>query len=275
MPLTALQKDVLGVLAGNRSEESHFAGGIVLNAEDDSGRFSHDFDIFHEVAEEVTRASNRDVTSLLSAGFEVEMISRNGEWEKETTFRQARIRRGSEAVEIDWAADSAFRFFPVERDPLLGWRLHLFDIATNKALTLSARTETRDYVDIVRLHQTYPLAAICWAACGKDPGFTPHLLLKMMRRFARIDPARLEEIQADALDPIVLKKAWITISDEAEAKMTRLTDSQPGMPFGVAFVDTKGHPGWLGDDPTLRIHAPSLRGCWPEVQAIHPKAPAT
>lgn len=177
MPLTALQKDVLAVLAANRSEESHFAGGIVLNASEDSPRFSHDFDIFHELAEEVTRASRRDVASLREAGFNVETPSRYGEWEKDATFRKAKISRGTETVEIDWAADSAFRFFPIERDPLLGWRLHRFDAATNKALTLSARTETRDYVDIVELHRSYPLAAICWAACGKDPGFTPLSLL--------------------------------------------------------------------------------------------------
>ena len=213
MPLTTLQKDVLAVLAGNRSEESHFAGGIVLTVAADSARFSHDFDIFHELAEEVTRASNRDVESLRHAGFQVETPSRYGEWEKEATFRKARISRGNETVEIDWAADSAFRFFPIERDPLLGWRLHLFDIATNKALALSARTETRDYVDIVELHQTFPLPAICWAACGKDPGFTPLSLLKMMRRFAKIDPAKLEEIQARALDPMKLKIAWIEMSN--------------------------------------------------------------
>src|SRR2546430_10758530 len=58
---------------------------------------------------------------------------------------------------IDWAADSAFRFFPIERDPLLGWRLHLFDAATNKALTLAAHTETGDYVDIIEFHKTFPL----------------------------------------------------------------------------------------------------------------------
>jgi hypothetical protein len=62
-------------------------------------------------------------------------------------------------VEIDWAADSAFRFFPIEQDPQFGWRLHLFDLATNKALTLSARTETRDYVDILELHQRFRLTA--------------------------------------------------------------------------------------------------------------------
>ena len=268
MPLTALQKDALAVLARNRSEESHFAGGIVLNAADDSARFSHDFDIFHELAEEVARASNRDVECLRGAGFHVDTPSRYGEWEKDATFRKARVCRGAETVEIDWAADSAFRYFPIERDALLGWRLHRFDIATNKALALSARTETRDYVDIVELHQTYPLAAICWAACGKDPGFSPLSLLKMMKRFARVNPTELDKIKARALDPRALKTAWIEMSDAAEAKMIRVADEQPDLPIGVAFVDASGHPGWIGDDPSLRIHAPSVRGCWPTVHGL-------
>ena len=271
MPLTSFQKEVLAVLAANRSEESHFAGGIVLNAPEDSVRFSHDFDIFHELAEEVVRASERDVASLRRAGFTVETLSRSGEWEKETTFRRARASGAEGAVvEIDWAADSAFRFFPIERDSLLGWRLHLFDAATNKALTLAARTETRDYVDIVELHRAFPLAALCWAACGKDPGFTPLSLLKMMRRFARVNPAELEKITARALDPKVLKTAWIEMSDEAEAKMTALADEQPDTPIGVAFVDRSGHPGWIGDQPALQTHAPSVRGCWPVVHWIQP-----
>ena len=268
MPLTAFQKDILAVLVGNRSEESHFAGGIVLNVPNDSARFSHDFDIFHELAEEVTRASNRDVESLRRAGFHVETPSRCGEWEKEATFRKAKVSRSQESVEIDWAADSAFRFFPIERDPQLGWRLHLFDIATNKALALSARTETRDYVDIVELHKTFPLPAICWAACGKDPGFSPLSLLKMMRRFAKIDPAKLEEIQARKLDPKALKMAWIEMSDAAEAEMIRMADERPELPIGVAFVDDSGTPGWIGADATLRPHPPSVRGCWPTVRGL-------
>ncbi|MEX1129826.1 MAG: hypothetical protein WEB50_14750 [Vicinamibacterales bacterium] len=74
----------------------------------------------------------------------VDPISRHGEWERDTTFRRALVRGAARAlVEIDWAADSAFRFFPIERDLQPGWRLHLFDAATNKALTLAARTETR------------------------------------------------------------------------------------------------------------------------------------
>ena len=36
MPLTEFQREVLAVTVGNRSEQSHFAGGLVLNAADDS-----------------------------------------------------------------------------------------------------------------------------------------------------------------------------------------------------------------------------------------------
>lgn len=149
MPLTTLQKDVLAVLAANRSEESHFAGGIVLNAADDSVRFSKAFDIFHEIAEEVTRASNRDIESLRRAGFQVETSSRQNEWNEEVTFRKAKVRRDGEIVEID-----------------------------------------------------------------------------------------------------------------------RVADEQPDLPIGVAFVDAAGQPGWIGNDPTLRAHAPSVRGCWPTVHGL-------
>ena len=40
MPLTDFQKEVMGVLVDNRSESSHVAGGLVLNAPEDSARFS-------------------------------------------------------------------------------------------------------------------------------------------------------------------------------------------------------------------------------------------
>jgi hypothetical protein len=80
MPLTALQKEVLAILATHRSEESHFAGGIVLHAAEDSARFSRDFDIFHELAGEVTRASTRDVESLRQAGFLLDTPARLTPW---------------------------------------------------------------------------------------------------------------------------------------------------------------------------------------------------
>ena len=274
MPVTDFQREVLGVIAANRDELSHFAGGLVLHADPDSARFSHDFDIFHEAAQDVARASDADVTTLRAAGFEISLL--RGDWSQPATFRKAIVKRGGQSVEIDWAADSAFRFFPVEKDPLLGCRLHLFDMATNKALALCAlcaRSETRDYVDIVELHRIYPLAAVVWAACGKDPGFSPLSLLGLMRRFAKIDPLKLHEIQARNLDPQALKRAWIEMSDEADAKITHLADTLPDTPIGVAFVDAAGHPGWPGDTPALTIHHPRIRGCLPRVDGLEPEIP--
>ena len=90
----------------------------------------------------------------------------------------------------------------------------------------------------------------------------------MMRRFARVDPAELDKISARELDAKRLKTAWIEMSDEAEAKMTALANERPEISIGVAFVDASGRPGWIGDDPSLRPHAPSLRGCWPHVHGV-------
>jgi hypothetical protein len=268
MPLTPFQKAVMAVLAGNRSETSHVAGGLVLNAPEDSARFSRDFDFFHDAVKDLVSASEKDVTALEGAGFRVEKIERHGEWSRPSSFRKARVSSPDGRVEIDWAHDSAFRFFPVVSDPLLGWRLHLFDMAVNKALTLASRIETRDYVDIVELTRHYPLECILWAACGKDPGFNPLSLFKMVMRFARIDPAKLEEIQARAIDPVALKEEWISATNRAREEITRLADEQPDVPIGVAFVDERGEPGWLGANPTLRIHHPSLLGCWPTIHRV-------
>jgi hypothetical protein len=51
MPLTDFQREVLAVIVANRSEASHFAGGLVLNASAESPRFSKDFDFFHDAVE--------------------------------------------------------------------------------------------------------------------------------------------------------------------------------------------------------------------------------
>jgi hypothetical protein len=107
-----------------------------------------------------------------------------------------------------------------------------------------------------------------WAACGKDPGFNPRSLLEMMRRFARINPRQLETIQARQLDPIALKPQWIEMSDRAESEITRVADTLPLTPIGVAFVDAQGRPGWIGDNPLLRIHPPTVRGCLPKVDGM-------
>jgi hypothetical protein len=265
VPLTEFQKTVLDVIRANRSPESHFAGGVVLNHSPDSPRFSKDFDIFHEAEQAVTAASEADAASLRLAGFDV-LPTRP--WGTPSTFRKALVTRGDGRVEIDWAADSAFRYFPIERDVELGWRLHPFDAATNKALAMGARSETRDLVDIVSLDVVYPLEAIVWAACGKDAGFQPSLLLGLMRRFAKVNPDQLSRLAAQAIDPVILKTQWTEMAVRADQEIERLADEQPDLEIGVAFVDENNVPGWIGTNPLLKIHRPSVGGCWPQFSEV-------
>lgn len=139
-------------------------------------------------------------------------------------------------------------------------------MATNKALALSARSETRDYIDILELGKIYPLAAICWAACGKDEGFSPLFLLKMMRRFAKIRPGTLDEIKARELDPIQMKMDWIEMSDGADASIERVSNAQPDLPIGCAFVDADFTPRWIEGRDDLQIHHPTVGGSWPNTK---------
>lgn len=46
MALTQIQKDIMASIAGNRSDSSYIAGGLVLNM--DWPRVSDDIDIFHD-----------------------------------------------------------------------------------------------------------------------------------------------------------------------------------------------------------------------------------
>jgi hypothetical protein len=120
-----------------------------------------------------------DADALRASGFDVAL-----EPDRET-FRRAIVQRDGRQTKIEWVFDSTFRFFPIEPDPELGWRLSFWDAATNKALALAGRSELRDCLDIVYLHQRHlHLGALAWAAVGKDPGFTPESIIAWMRRHA-------------------------------------------------------------------------------------------
>ena len=58
-----------------------------------------------------------DARSLQKAGYSVQFARR------ELTFAQAIVARADESIRLDWAADSAFRYFPVVPDEVLGFRL--------------------------------------------------------------------------------------------------------------------------------------------------------
>lgn len=120
----------------------------------------------------MAESANADEQALVAAGYTVT-------WQlRQPMFHRATVTRQDGSVKLEWVFDFAFRFYPVEPDDELGWRLHFADAATNKLLALSGRAEPRDFVDAIHLHDTYlSQGALAWAAAGKDEGLNPRLIL--------------------------------------------------------------------------------------------------
>ena len=258
MPLTPFQSEVLRLLARNRSPESYVAGGIALNAGKNI-RWSDDVDVFHDAEEAVILSSERDVQTLTQAGYSV----RQDLWTP--SFRRAWVARAQDGVKLEWCQDSAWRFFPVEPDELLGWRLHRFDALTNKALAMGGRAETRDLVDLLANAAEHPLHAVCWAACAKDPGYNPLLLLNQMQRNSRVNPAELREMGAP-FEPVSLKTQWLALAEAALSEIQRA--ARAGIEPGVAFVNAQGRILWF-DAPGVTQHKPVLGGSLPRLFGVH------
>jgi hypothetical protein len=60
----------------------------------------------------------------------------------------------------------------------------------------------------------YSIATLAWAAPGKDPGFTPQLILDEITRNARFSRKEREVIATnEELDPVVLKRLFSDARD--------------------------------------------------------------
>lgn len=261
MPLTAYQKEVVRVLAKNRNPESHVAGGAVINRSESGLRYSDDLDIFHDAADSVALSAEADERSLLAAGFTVGWtLRKNG-------MAKAEVSRDGQSVRLDWATDSAFRFFPAVPDEEFGYRLHDADLATNKVLALAGRSEVRDFLDVLFLHQTYlSLGAIIWAACGKDQGFTPSMILDETNRHSRYQEVDLKsENLARPIDLQDLKQRWLKARDEA----AQLFNVLPAIELGCLYLDAQNHPVTPNpsspDFAALKRHFGTVRGAWPTI----------
>lgn len=260
MPSGELERRVLKLLAQNRNPESHVAGATILNQSEDSPRFSRDINLFHDAPEAVAVAATQDVRTLKGEGFEVEMLM------NEEKFKRARVGLGAMNTKIEWVYDSAFRFFPVEADPDLGFRLSYWDAATNKVLAAAFRHAIRDYLDLLEIHQNHlSLGALIWAAAGKDDGLSPGFILEELARIQRYPAPAYQELSlARPIDPKALKRIWLDALNRAR---TLFDDDLLDAPYGCFFLNGEGQPVTPSKSPwpQLRPHFGSVRGCWPRL----------
>lgn len=196
MPLYNVQKEALLAIAKNRHPGSHIAGGTAINL--NGVRYSKDIDIFHDLSSDKDRivklsdTVEKDISSLESEGFNLDWQIRGPE------FYRAVITKDNDSTVLEWVIDSDFRFFDTIPDETFGYRLHMFDLATNKVLAAASRKEPRDVLDILHINDKYyPLEAIVWAAPAKDPGYTPESLIEDLRRNCRYQQADYDMVSSD------------------------------------------------------------------------------
>ena len=269
MALTDFQRTVCRLLADHRiaSGESYVAGGVALNEMMATARTSRDIDLFHDTDEALEASWAADRHLLEDRGFTVVVIR------ERPSFVEAEVGKSGQSVLMEWARDSAFRFFPLVRHPDLGLTLHPFDLATNKVLALVGRLEVRDWVDLIHASERIqPLGYLAWAACGKDPGFSPLGIVQEASRSARYsaDEVRTLAFAGQPPDPADLSRRWHAMLSTAR----EIIDALPPAELGQCVLGADGLLVTSGPaelrvtlaSGRLIFHPGRIRGALPQIK---------
>ena len=268
MALTDFQRAICRLVAEQRKEAgvSYVAGGVALNLLLESSRVSRDIDVFHDAEAAVHASFDADRRLLELHGYTVETVR------ELPGFIEAVVRASNDEVRMEWARDSAFRFFPLMEHQDLGLTLHPFDLASNKVLALVGRLEVRDWVDAITSHERLqPLGYLLWAACGKDPGFGPGSLLDHARRTTHYSAPEIAQLEFKGSPPDAhaLAVTWRSALEQAAAIIEEL----PGEHAGTCVLDARarlfrGAPSTLKRalaQADIRFHEGSLGGALPRL----------
>jgi Nucleotidyl transferase AbiEii toxin, Type IV TA system len=271
MAVTPFQRTLCRLLAADRRArgDSYVAGGVALGLALDAQRLSRDLDLFHDTTQSVAATWDADRKTMEANGYQVAPVR------ERPGFVQATVSLRGEALLVEWVHDSAYRFFPLVEHEDLGLTLHPFDLATNKVLALIGRVEVRDWVDVLSCDQRLqPLGYLAWAACGKDPGFSPISLLDHARRTARYSAAEVATLtfEGDAPDAALLSRQW----QEALSTALEIVRELPADHIGSAVLTASGELARVPVSEirdavargTLKFHPGRVGGAWPTVVPV-------
>jgi hypothetical protein len=223
MPLS-VQESIARLIAVNRTPSSHLAGAAALHLGRDLLRTSNGLDYFHDREVLVGQAFAADRRVLETAGFKVDVVL------SQPGFARAIVSRGSATTKVEWAHDSSWRFLPAVPDSVVGFRLHPLDLSINKVLALAGRDEPRDFPDVLFVHRNYlSLGGLCWAAVGKDPGYSPEMLVEQLARKGRFRPEDFSALDLTVKPDIAeLKITWLGALEGARRLVRTLPPPDAG-----------------------------------------------
>jgi hypothetical protein len=267
MALTEFQKRVCRLIARHRiaSGESYVAGGSALNELIAAPRISRDIDLFHDSEAALSETWDKD-RKLLEREFQIAVLR------ERPSFVEAKVFDAGDSVLLQWATDSVYRFFPLVEHEELGLVLHPFDLATNKVLALVGRLEVRDWIDVIACDESVqPLGYLAWAACGKDPGFSPAAILEEAGRSSHYSALEISELSFASAPPDAasLSQRWHAMLASARSVVAALPPQEAGKCVighdGRLFQAELGDLRAALDGDRVRFHSGSIRGALPRV----------
>ena len=268
MALTEFQRRLCRLRADNRiaAGESDGAGAAARNELIAGSRISRDIDLFHDTDDAVSASWDADRRLLERHGFQVHVAR------ERPSYVEAAVRQSGESVRVEWARDSAYRFFPLVQHAEFGLVLHPFDLATNKVLALVGRLEVRDWVDVIHCGEhLQPLGYLAWAASGKDPGFGPAAILEHAARSSHYSADEVAALAFAGTPPDAgeLSRRWHALLDAARL----IVEALPASEIGTCVLTRQGEL-FTGNAEHLRralagggvlFHAGRVRGAFPRI----------
>jgi hypothetical protein len=230
-------------------------------------RLSRDIDIFHDTQEALIASWGADRKILAGNGYEIRVVR------EAPSFVEALVQRSRDTCSLEWARDSAFRFYPLIEDSLMGLALHPFDLATNKILAMAGRLEVRDWIDVLNCDRMLqPFGYLVWAACGKDPGYNPQSLLAAARRLHYSQPeVDTLDFEHGSPDAAALGRQWHDALDAAAIIVGVLPVERVGTCVLVKGPELcRIEPACLGVElqrGTVSYHQGRIGGSWPRIVA--------
>jgi hypothetical protein len=225
-------------------------------------------DLFHDTDTALEASWKSDRRLLEDGGFTVRPLR------ERPSFVEAEIARAGDSLLLQWVKDSAYRFFPLVEHVDFGLTLHPFDLATNKVLALVGRLEVRDWIDTIACDElVQPLGFLAWAACGKDPGFSPALIVEHAARshYSAAEVGALA-FSGSTPDAASLSRRWHAMLATGRDIVGALPADESGKCVlakdGTLFTSI----GAVLDDALksggIRFHAGSIRGAFPRIVEV-------
>ncbi len=111
--------------------------------------------------------------------------------------------------------------------------------------TLESAGCPRDFVDTLACDsEVQPLGYLAWAACGKDPGFSPTAILELAARSARYSKTELRGLDFEGEAPAPYRGEPAALREALRRGELRITKAASAAPSLESCADWRPSSSW-------------------------------